>query len=260
MAAAGSDSAALENCPTFRADATTVTFQCAGGAAVAVRVITPEILRVRISPDGRFPNALPIQWGFVKDDWPRASFTTRQTTDAVWIETASLRVAVTRRPFRLSVEDRQGKVLWREQSAPELSAGAGSRLHVEMDPEDHFYGLGFQRVALDLRGKRLRWHRGFRWKEATVPFFMSTRGCAFYSNNPWDQTFDFTKEDSPGTYSITAAGGQPDYYILYGPSLKRLLDRYTDLTGKPLHAPRWAFGLGYQCRYLIHQAEVVSIA
>jgi alpha-glucosidase (family GH31 glycosyl hydrolase) len=254
---AASDYQPLESCTAFHAGTTTVTFQCAGGAAVAVRVITPEILRVRVSPDGRFPDSLPTQWGFVKDNWPRAPFTTRQTAENVWIETSSLRVKVTKRPFRLSVEDHAGKVLWREQSAPELSAGTGARLRVEMHPDDHFYGLGFQRVALDLRGKRLSWHRGFRWKEATVPFFMSTRGYAFYSNNTWDHTFDFTQ---PGGYSIAAAGGQLDYYIFYGPGMKRLLDRYTDLTGKPLHAPRWAFGLGYQCRYFVEQNQVMSIA
>jgi alpha-glucosidase (family GH31 glycosyl hydrolase) len=33
-----------------------------------------------------------------------------------------------------------------------------------------------------------------------------------------------------------------DFYLFYGPSFRRLLDQYTELTGKPALLPKWAFG------------------
>ncbi len=129
---------------------------------------------------------------------------------------------------------------------------------MEMAADEHFYGLGFQRIALDVRGHKLDWWREFRWKEATVPFFMSTRGYGFYSNNTWRHTFDFTGNNA--SYSVSARGGEPDYFIIYGPTLKTILGRYTNLTGKPLLAPKWALGVGFQSRYLADQKETLAVA
>jgi len=127
-----------------------------------------------------------------------------------------------------------------------------------MRADEHFYGLGFQRMALDVRGRKLQWYRSFRSSEATVPFFMSTGGYGFYSNNTWKHVFDFTGDGS--SYTITSEGGQLDYYVIHGPSMRNILGRYTDLTGKPMLAPRWALGIGYQSRYLEEQAGVVKTA
>ena len=51
-----------------------------------------------------------------------------------------------------------------------------------------------------------------------------------------------------------------DYYILHGPAFRKILDRYTDLTGKPMLAPRWALGIGYESRYMEEQDGVVKMA
>jgi alpha-glucosidase (family GH31 glycosyl hydrolase) len=254
-AALGATAQRLEGCSVSSIRAGVVTLSCRNNAQVRLQAVTPAMLRVRVSTDGKFPESLPEHWGFVNDKWPAFPIKTKTTREAVWIETPSVKIKAGLQQFGLTVKDAAGHDVFKQTG---LGYGDTHAMQMEMGADEHFYGLGFQRVALDVRGHKLDWWREMRWKEATVPFFMSTRGYGFYSNNTWRHTFDFTGRDA--SYSVSALGGEPDYYVIYGPTLKTILDRYTDLTGKPLLAPRWALGVGYQGRYLEDQKDVQTIA
>ena len=45
-----------------------------------------------------------------------------------------------------------------------------------------------------------------------------------------------------------AEGGDLDYYFINGPEPKKVVERYTALTGRTPLPPRWALGYN-QCRY-----------
>ena len=245
----------LEGCSVSSIRAGAVTLSCRNNAQVRLQAVTPAMLRVRVSTNGQFPESLPEHWGFVNDKWPSVPVKTRTIKEAVWIETLTVKIRAGLQPFGLTIKDSAGHDIFKQTG---LDYGDTHALHMEMGANEHFYGLGFQRIALDVRGHKLDWWREMRWKEATVPFFMSTRGYGFYSNNTWRHTFDFT--GSNASYSVSALGGEPDYFVIYGPGFKTILDHYTDLTGKPLLAPRWALGVGYEARYLEDQNSVLSIA
>ncbi len=46
-----------------------------------------------------------------------------------------------------------------------------------------------------------------------------------------------------GKVAFSVAGEELDYVLINGPSMKEVLMRYTDLTGKPALVPPWTFGL-----------------
>ena len=54
-------------------------------------------------------------------------------------------------------------------------------------------------------------------------------------------SFDIGQFNS-GRIEITADGGEMDLYLFYGPSFRRMVDRYTELTGRPALLPKWALG------------------
>ncbi|MDR3677848.1 MAG: glycoside hydrolase family 31 protein, partial [Acidobacteriota bacterium] len=244
----------IEGCSVASIQGDVVTLHCRNNAQVRLQAVTPTMLRVRVSADGKFAESLPEHWGFVNNKWPAFAIKTKASKEALWIETPSVEIRVDLQQFGLAIKDAAGHDIFKQTG---LDYGESSALQMEMAEDEHFYGLGFQRIALDIRGHKLDWWREFRWKEATVPFFMSTRGYGFYSNNTWRHTFDFTAK---ANYSVSARGGEPDYYVIYGPTLKTILDRYTDITGKPLLAPRWALGVGFQSRYLADQKETMAVA
>ena len=252
----------LGNLTSWSASENRVQFKCEGGAMVALKIATPEMMRVRVAPDGHFAESLSIKLGFVKDDWLASPFQTHETNDTVWVETSALKIKAAKQPFRLSFFDGQDKPLLKECDAPGMGYSQdGNELRVEMAPDEHFYGLGFHRQSLDVRGTKLAWKRAFRHGEATVGFFLSTRGYGFYTNNTFHHTFDFTEKEGPSNYySVSAEGGQLDYYIISGPSFREIIQRYTDLTGKPWKVPRWAMGLLYICRCYPEKEKVLAMA
>lgn len=250
-------SSALDSCSETAQAGPFVTLACREGVAVRLQPVDPGILRVRVSTSGRFPESLTEHWGFVRSDWPAVAFRKHSTNEAVRMETAELHILVSFRPFRISIADRAGRTFFEETSPARDSANGGTRQRISMAADEHFYGLGFQRKAFDMRGSKLAWWRAFRSSEATVPFFLSSRGYAYYSNNTYRHTFDFT---GSGSYTVSADGGDLDYYVVHGPRYRRMLERYTALTGRPLLAPRWALGIGYEARYLEEQTGIEKIA
>jgi alpha-D-xyloside xylohydrolase len=82
---------------------------------------------------------------------------------------------------------------------------------------------------------------------AIVPFYLSTRGYAVFFNTTFDTTFNFGND---GSYEFSAddhdtGGARPqlDYFFIKGPQFARLLDRYTQLTGRPRFPQLGIFGL-----------------
>jgi alpha-glucosidase (family GH31 glycosyl hydrolase) len=212
---------------------------------------------IRYSADGSFPRTLTAKFGFVRDDWPPEPFQLDWSPDGFDLRTRGIAVRITGDPPLVTVRDGRGALF--SQTAPlEAPPGGGFRIAVRMAGDEHFYGLGFQRTALDARGHRLAWKRVYRCTEATLPFFMSTRGYGFYSNNTWAHVFDFREREH--SWTVGAAGGQADYYVIAGPRFRDILGRYTALTGRPLLAPRWGLGLCYIARYFETQSGVLSIA
>jgi hypothetical protein len=86
----------------------------------------------------------------VRDDYPPTPIKTSTTSEAVLIDTGSVKIKAVLRPFRLAVFDKTGRAIFQERG---MSHGAGNALHVDMRADEHFYGLGFQRMALDVRGR-----------------------------------------------------------------------------------------------------------
>lgn len=238
----------------------TLDFDCATGQTVRLDVCTPDMVRVRVAPGGEFAESLTVRWGYVRDDWEPVPVTVEENAGAITLHTAAWTLRVNRDPLQLTFLDCAGQVMARETAPAALSPDGGGALSLEMAPDEHFYGFGFQRLGLDARGNRLEWTRKFRNREATVPLFLSTRGYGFYSNNTWKHAFDFTGQADADAYTITTTGGQLDYFLMAGPSFRQILRCYTDLTGRSMLAPRWALGLLYICRYFETQQGVLDIA
>lgn len=122
-------------------------------------------------------------------------------------------------------------------------------------------------VTLDQTGKKTFFCLGPNWSgqcmaPAVIPFFMSTRGYGIYLNEFRDSIFDLGNTKS-NAWSISLGGppnevphtGALDYYFIYGPSFKQILDVYTDLTGKTPLLPKWSLGYLQICDFDQKQEE-----
>jgi len=75
-----------------------------------------------------------------------------------------------------------------------------------------------------------------------IPFYLTNRGYGVFVNHPEEVSFEIATEMVNRTqFSVKGTG--LDYFFINGPSMKEVLMRYTDLTGKPSLPAPWTFGL-----------------
>ncbi len=76
----------------------------------------------------------------------------------------------------------------------------------------------------------------------TVPFYMTNRGYGIFVDHSGPVAFEVASEKVESV-GFSIEGEALRYHFIYGPTPKGVLQRYTDLTGKPALPPAWSFGL-----------------
>ena len=236
-----------------------------------VTALADDILRVRAAASGELPE--DASWAVPEEMRGRSvHVSVKQHAGGVDFQTATLAVRVERSPLRLILSDLAGHVISADAPTGAVNVvDAGFSLRKQINEKEHFFGLGDKMGPLDRRGQAFTlWNTdAYRFQESTdpiyksVPFFIAAGGpggsYGMLLDNTWRTWFDFGKQD-PQTLAVGSAAGPIDYYLIYGPSVHRVVERYTDLTGKPPLTPAW--GLGFQqSRYSYMSAtEVRGIA
>ena len=75
-----------------------------------------------------------------------------------------------------------------------------------------------------------------------VPFYLTNRGYGVLVNHPGHVSYEIGSE-SVERVQFSVAGESLEYFIIYGPTPKQILERYTALTGRPASVPAWSYGL-----------------
>ncbi len=228
-----------------------------------VDALRPDALRVRLYPVGH--PAEDASWAVLPG--ARTSHSP-VVAEPAGFSTSALRVTVTA-DLRLTVTDLAGNIL-QQDAAPVAYDGKGFKVTKVNTPADHFFGLGDKPGPLDRAGQSfVMWNTdNFGWQESTdpiyksVPFFLNVhagRTLGVFLDNTFRTFFDFGHE-RPDRYTFAAPDGPLDYYLLYGPEPKKVVEAYAWLTGPTPLPPLWA--LGYQqSRYSYYpQTRVEEVA
>ena len=75
-----------------------------------------------------------------------------------------------------------------------------------------------------------------------IPFYLTNKGYGVLVNHPERVSFEVATEMITRT-QFSVKGSYLDYFVINGPTMKEVLTRYTDLTGKPSLPAPWTFGL-----------------
>ncbi|WP_411167613.1 glycoside hydrolase family 31 protein [Clostridium sp. MB05] len=220
-----------------------------------------------------------------------SSFSIEKTESSLNIETAKLKINIGDE-FKVDIFDKNEKVLcrdYRDERLPFKRRGNGLELAAEeghvldghqdfkvyvskvMEEDMYFYGLGERTGALNKKGYHYRnWNTDdpsphgetFQQLYKSIPFLISIKdeeAFGIFFDNHFESHFDMGKENSD-YYYFGAVDGNLDYYFIYGPSVKNVVNEYTNLTGKTPLPQLWT--LGYQqCRWsYAPQERVMEIA
>ncbi|WP_257385638.1 glycoside hydrolase family 31 protein [Tahibacter caeni] len=247
------------------------------GAAMSFAFVSPDVVRVRLAPDGRFGRDFSYA---LSAPAPRTALQVDERGDAVELRSAGAqgaRVVVRRQPaLSFEVLDANGRPVLASdpQRPPAFDRDTGAVEFTGLrDAFDLYYGFGEQALptARDHQTITL-WNtdaygygRGATALYQSIPFFHGSRGGlswgAFFDNT-WRSHFDMGASD-PERWRWQANGGELDLYVFTGGagrSPRRVLGDYTALTGRTPLPPLWA--LGYQQSRWSYkpQARVVELA
>jgi alpha-glucosidase len=241
-----------------------------GAAIMQITALRDDLLRVRVGPAGELPE--DASWAVLPASRTASVAVTPQADSAaIGFKTAKLIVSIRKDPLELTVTDLAGHVIASDMPGrPTEYNGASFRVYRRSPADEHYFGLGDKPGPLDRRNEAfVDWNSdAFGWQESTdpiyksIPFFITYRqgiAAATFLDNTWRASFDFNKQYRDG-YSFGSEGGPLDYYILYGPDPKAVVEDWAWLVGKAPLPPLWS--LGYQqSRYSYYpESEVRHIA
>lgn len=109
------------------------------------------------------------------------------------------------------------------------------------------YGLGERFTAFVRNGQVVEnWNQdggtGSQQAYKAVPFYLTNQGYGVLVNETGPVSFEVASEKvSKVQFSIS--GESLEYFVIYGPSPKEILEKLTHLTGRPALPPAWSFGL-----------------
>lgn len=213
-----------------------------------------DIFRIWLAQDGEYTNpagdAIVVDYGI-----KNPSVSVSENSRYYRFTTPACVVRVYKKPLRFALYDKGDKKMIFEEKEP-LSFGAKTYQTLRRGGKEHFYGGGMQQGRFSHGGKDLDisitgWHEG--QVSNPVPFYMSSNGYGVFRN-----TFAPGKYCFSGMEQLAAEDGMKveyssilshdenrfDAFYFYGPTLKDILNDYTDITGKPFMPALWMLTMG----------------
>ena len=194
---------------------------------------------------------------------------TESTGSSLKAEESETQLIVHSGSLRLEIEKESGVFAFYRGSEKITSSGKKDLAYMKTDwrglaydkgPEDAYmreqlslsvgeliYGLGERFSAFVKNGQSIDiWNEdgGTSTQQAykNIPFYVSNKGYGVFVNHPEKVSFEVATENV-AKVEFSVPGESLDYYIINGPTMKEVLVRYTDITGKPSLPAPWTFGL-----------------
>ena len=223
----------------------------AGGARLAVRFLAPDLVRVRIIVGRK--NAAAGS-GVPRSDWPAVELRDLSANGSRVLASSSAVLAARQSDGRLELRRGNDVALVGADERWLRGSDKGIELSFSLKPTDRLFGFGEKTGPPDRRGRRLEmWASDERPDTIrsdplyqAIPFgllFRDGRALGVFVDHPGRSVFDLGARD-PDVWTIAVDAPVVELYFFTGPDARQVLDRFTELTGRPFVPPRWA--LGYQ--------------
>ncbi len=139
------------------------------------------------------------------------------------------------------------KTDWKGFAYDKGSDDAYMRQQLGISVDELIYGLGERFTPFVKNGQSVSiWNEdgGTSTEQSykNIPFYLSNKGYGVFVNHTDKVEFEVATEQV-AKVGFSVKGENLDYFLINGPSMKEVLVRYTDLTGKPAMLPQWTFGL-----------------
>jgi len=232
-----------------------------GRSTVCITVVSDEIIRVRMAPQGIF--LVDFSYGLSNEEFRISRIDTHEDDLEYRISTNTVNCTITKSNFHIAFSDRDD-VRINEDEYPmhweENTDFGGYYVYCtkKAEPEESFFGLGDKPTEFNIRGKRFTLWGTDTYAFAkdqdplyrNIPFYIGLNNGISYGlffDNTFKSYFDFGFQEK-NQVSFWADGGELNYYYIHGPHMMDVVKRYSHLTGRHPMPPMWALGY-HQCRW-----------
>ncbi|OWR32802.1 glycoside hydrolase [Saccharibacillus sp. O23] len=256
----------------------------------------PGIVRIRYTLEADFaakPSLIVVDRPAQEAE---ARWTTREDGERLSIRTDALEIRIDKKTCAFGYFDTDGRLLMREpvrggktlerievyrtvfgsdQAAQEQDYGADGlrvraeeeevvfdrqayRTKLEFDWQDGeaLYGLGsHEEGMMNLRGRHQYLYQ--QNLKASVPVLLSSRGYGILIDSCSSLSF---RDDDFGSYLLTDADDEMDYYFVYGPEFDQIVAGIRELTGDAPMLPKWAYGYIQSKERYVSADELIAVA
>lgn len=138
------------------------------------------------------------------------------------------------------------------------------REQLSLDVGELIYGLGERFSPFIKNGQTVDiWNEdggtGTEQAYKNIPFYVSNKGYGVFVNHLEKVSYEVASEKNTKV-QFSLAGEKLDYFIIGGPTLAHVLERYTDLMGKPTLPPAWSFGLWLSTSFTTNYDEATIMS
>lgn len=238
----------------------------AGTATVEVTALADDVFRV-----GCFFAGRPVDYtseALAEAEWPAVAAELREAGDGLELATDEAVAQIELAPLRIGFAGADGSRFAVDDARLGMGVdGEAVGLHKARGNGERWFGCGERTSGLEKTGSRqIFWNVDPPMGHTadlinlytSIPFALSLedgRAHGVFVDNSHRQTWDLAKAD-PARASFGADGGDLVYYVFAGPTPRRVLERYTRLTGRMALPPLWALG-NQQSRWSYMSADAL---
>jgi alpha-glucosidase len=229
-----------------------VTVNGPAGARLRVEAVEPHIVRIWLKPTGDFTRQPSLAMETAPNT--RSDLGQSASGSSVTVDSGDLLVKVSQATLGFDVSSRDGGKELLSGVTITPSADGSWSLSETLGDSEHLMGLGqdnHNNGRLDRRGViRELWegqqiNSGNVTAEYPVPILISTgrdgHAYSVFFDNVHRLKFDLG-HTAADKLKVDADGGEIDLYVIDGPHMADVIERYTSLTGRPSLPPLWALG------------------
>ena len=214
------------------------------------------VMRIRTAKEGNFGPG--HSWAVLDEGKTVSPAEIEDSDDSIAVSCGGLSAIVAKSSGALRVFDSDGQIIVRERQGIGVAwLDEGMTVNFSIEPRTKFFGFGEKTGPMDKTGKKMSmWNSDMVYSKNYDPLYISIpftlllrerRAAGLFFDNPARSRFD-VGASNPGTFTYMVDEGELDLYVIEGPEVKKVVERYTALSGRIPLPPRWALGY-HQCRW-----------
>ncbi|MGI4727503.1 MAG: TIM-barrel domain-containing protein [Janthinobacterium lividum] len=205
----------------------------------------------------------------VNNKWTdKTNFTVAEAGQNIIINTASLKLSISKTTNAIIYMDKKGMVITAEDAQnktmkPATIAGISTyncSTQFTSPKNEALYGLGCHpEDSLSINYKGRNQEMLIKYMTGAIPVLLSTNGYGLLWDNYAASNFYGAEAGNTKFKYTSESGKEVDYYFFYGPDFDKIINLYRTATGRAPMFPKWAFGLFQsQDRYKT-QDEIIGV-